>query len=1706
MSEPLTFKRPLPHTGKGPHHALIKRHVPHWLSAAQLSRVAALKAARLARPAWYGHASTDQHRALKHANANSWTTQNAVDRQLRELQDVYAFAEPLLKQAIQDTYHLDLDVRTTFLHLYMPRQLPWYSHDFARGVTTRNVSLLDAALHNFAQGETFEADSCYISQPDYRGHFAIKPLTGIMSIEQFKTLCRELDLGRLYQQHLKAHLLATASHASATLKQQVIASQKAALRTAAELARIKTNAQGVPDLSTGAYHVLLRALRGERGLMQFYQLNILDAALTGILLISADQERVTHASKLIAYIPHDPENPLKEYDSPLAFMLDLSRKLRSNGQHTAGHNGPTRTYRQFFSQFVDHGQRGHFFSGLDQRLYRIQWHQNDPLDPRPSWRESPIDSPNLQFSVQRIDADLWPHQYQQAFNKILNDGRSLAVPTADADSNARWAWWDNVNAMLSDLFNLALLVVTPFVPVLGELMMVYTAFQFTDEVVEGLVDLAEAHYQECARHFIAVAIDGIQLAALGAGGKIAHEQLFTPSPFVDALHPIQVADTPRLWNPDLRPYAQHDLRLPADAQPDAQGLHTHHAQTVLRLENRHYVVEHDAHSHTYRVKHPTRPDAYAPVLEHNGHGAWVHEGEHPYTWDGETLRRRLGPITDGLSASQVEQACTSSGTHNGALRQMYADRDGPAPLLVDSLQRLRLQAEVEQAPEQIRAGAPTELPLNWPAQTTSELPDWPTDKAIKVYLRDDLSGDALTYGAAQADEVHTLTTCYRDVATGKLPEQVVGFLSEAELQALLPAPLPETPTGRIQALREQLASELTQQQPDIFYHLYSTREALDSPHGRLLQTQFPALPKRLVNALLLRATPNELAQMTAEQRIPLRLKNLARELVRETQASHAYEGFYHAQDLPLDTERLVLNALRLNTDALGDLHLAIHERSPGGPRRCAAGPVGASVQRRLLRQADGRYRIHAPNPPAPQPLYDLFEALLRVVPPEKLDYLPGQGRLLKQWFMEQLQPPAERRKVLEPPTLRQADERVTQTLLQRPMLGAFRRWFRGSPPSVEERVTTLCPGLSQARVRGLVQHLETLEDLSILDKEEAEHRRLLETLHAWRRKPTQIPHDRELAAHEIGTREYLIKVLKACWEKTLFNRLGDPAGPRRGISLDLSGTGIGPYIRTLDHLPADFTHVTHLNLSGTWVGDLDMTFLDNFPGLRNLELADNQLTAVPAQLARWPELTLLSLRDNPIEWRPSDYEHLRQSPMLQALTLEGNTQLRVPPDLASLPDLRLLNLRRTRVDQWPNGLGIPRSGTLEMDLSNTLIRTVPEYPAHSAEARVIAHSWLDRSKLEVADEQRFVDYRRTAGIDPYRTAPAGGRADSTYWLENLSEEFRPDAEQLWNDLEHEHGSQGFFDVIKLLRPESFQTDDDEALFSEGRHDLTLRIFEVMIAIDYNPQFRERVFSLAGTPANCADAGAHLFNRIGVETLLENIRQGRNEQPGVSLENRLVSLARQSSRLDRVNALAHAEVRHRTAPPEEGGLGLAFGSADNQVDDVQVYLAYQTGLKTRLDLPWLSEHMVYRNTARVTDEALDRAYHAILVQENGDGLADGLLEQTFWSEYLHDTHPADYQVARAEREQAGSQLEDLQDLQREWASPDLSATREAELRGPLIDLADALLIPHSVVLVKEPLSTATMMRLYADIEHGYAEISRQLTRQALRTAGLLDREA
>src|SRR5689334_1987774 len=353
----------------GINDAWIAQALPAWITDISPVNARALKAAPHNFAPFKLHARSAHHQ-LREAISEHWSTQNAVDALLENLADVYAFAEPLLKKALS-THYGDIDVRNTYLRLYAAVGRPWWVHDFKGGTKVRTVSLLNAALHNFSDEETF-SDFAFLDAPDPRGQMKTlhinHTITGAaLTAQTFKAICRDLNIGARYQHALRQALGFGSPLVANNVRTAVTASQKAALKAAAHLALLNKH------IDAHAHRLILDLVHGQRDLkldgkhVRYYNLAMMETVLAGIVLITTDSGPGGSPGRLIAYVPHDNQHPLKEYPSPAEFMAELTRQLReekpANGEPSAGFS-----YQQFFSQFVPHQERGHFFANLNQRL------------------------------------------------------------------------------------------------------------------------------------------------------------------------------------------------------------------------------------------------------------------------------------------------------------------------------------------------------------------------------------------------------------------------------------------------------------------------------------------------------------------------------------------------------------------------------------------------------------------------------------------------------------------------------------------------------------------------------------------------------------------------------------------------------------------------------------------------------------------------------------------------------------------------------------------------------------------------------------------------------------------------------------------------------------------------------------------------------------------------------------------------------------------------------------------------------------------------------------------------------------------------------------------------------------------------------------------------------------------------------------------
>src|SRR5471032_2679406 len=132
------------------HH--VYRNLPTWVLEASADTHRALKNVSLKAPHWHGTATRQQQQTLKTVSQEHWSQHNRLGAILAKLKNARDFAEPLLSTALKKQYGLELDVKTTFLRLYIPQTIPWFAIK-SGAARTWTVSLLDAALHNFQASE-----------------------------------------------------------------------------------------------------------------------------------------------------------------------------------------------------------------------------------------------------------------------------------------------------------------------------------------------------------------------------------------------------------------------------------------------------------------------------------------------------------------------------------------------------------------------------------------------------------------------------------------------------------------------------------------------------------------------------------------------------------------------------------------------------------------------------------------------------------------------------------------------------------------------------------------------------------------------------------------------------------------------------------------------------------------------------------------------------------------------------------------------------------------------------------------------------------------------------------------------------------------------------------------------------------------------------------------------------------------------------------------------------------------------------------------------------------------------------------------------------------------------------------------------------------------------------------------------------------------
>ncbi|WP_434650675.1 dermonecrotic toxin domain-containing protein [Pseudomonas sp. D1-2] len=691
--------------------------MPAWLIEASTQRRKALKQAGTQKPAWYTNASPDQRKVVDACFKESAAARIHLDKTMSSFQDIDTFAKPLLVQALKDQFGVEADVDKTWLCLRRAMEMGLFKTELST-FEVLALPMLQAALHNFESWEcdphAYHHSSGFVMKAGTHGTGSSVVLN--VSVGQFLKLCRSLDIGTKYQTYLKSFFYPADAATETTLREHFIANQKAAMRAAAEQALL------AKDIEPKDHAMILSVINGENNPrigntpVWFEDMTLMKQRMVGCVAFTPC-EIDRYSDEVILYVPHDPKHPLKRYNGDQ--LKTRFKQLLTTPDTARPDTGPT-PYQRFFSQFVPYDKRPYFFSQFVREAAgsprdKLRWiaePMNDwavilgpvrhlvsvnefpPKHPKMEREPNPYIAPSSVGQKGRVawadNLDPWQYLYDRYRDQVLADARSHAVPTNDVDAKAR-------AAKLASLLQLGLFAVniaSMFVPVLGEVMMVFMAEQLLYETLEGAVEWGEGDKRAAKAHLVDIAENLAMMAVMaGAGAGIGKLAAIKAEPVIERLEPVTLPNgETRLWKPDLSRY-EREVTLDSTNVPNALGQYQIDGKTYIRQGDKVYEQFFDASVHKWRIRHPTDDAAYQPILLHNGAGAWHHSLERPMTWDRLTLLRRIGHETAVFSDDVLLRLADISGVSDNTLRKMHMDLAPPPPELKDAMRLFKTDAE-----------------------------------------------------------------------------------------------------------------------------------------------------------------------------------------------------------------------------------------------------------------------------------------------------------------------------------------------------------------------------------------------------------------------------------------------------------------------------------------------------------------------------------------------------------------------------------------------------------------------------------------------------------------------------------------------------------------------------------------------------------------------------------------------------------------------------------------------------------------------------------------------------------------------------------------------------------------------------------------------------------------------------------------------------
>lgn len=1500
-------------------------------------------------PGWMINASHGVLEALEDDAQHVEEQRHVVAGHLQSLASLDSFCEEHLKAYCTTQWQLavqpkkDLFVRA--VHTFVTLQLPL---EYVRTVSLQSQSLLQVAMQNFCAEEEdarhYPEGSRLQSGSGSQGELALTP-------QAFAKGCRDLDLGRRYQQHILDVFKLNSDGTDAPGQVNQVAIDIGRMKTLdvridAHIARLRG------DISEQTYTLLCTLLEQNLPLAQvrsvlfhgrpviWQGLKAHDCCLWGIVVLAGRPLSGHGGEPCVVYMPGEPVRPLYEYPSLNDFMTYLSLKLS------------IASYRQFFMRYLAQPDRLDFFTAFDQ-------HHNLGV-----------------LQAMTITVSLAHYFFQTYVGKLQLDARTLAVPVADVDEDAReqrlLAYLD---AGLT-LLNLAGFVV----PALGLLMTGVAIGQLLGEVYEGIEDWRRGSQDEALKQLGAVAQSITSMALFAVGGRVVGPLLkrarLTIKDFFQEMQAVRSSDgSLRLWRPDIAHYA-HDQGLLDDQVADAQGFYRVDGHVYVKVAGFVHRVAYDSRMGCWRAIHPQRQGAYRPPLHHNGEGAWRFAFEQPQTWlDHHYLFSRLEPANLHprlnhrclLQIADIIDKPYSWGYH-------LAEECLPFPARFrDLYERFRLDQSIrdliwllergvylnaDSAPLQLHA-----LPL---------LPGWPKGRFFEQL---DSQGNVRARYPEPGplfDANLRVTIDPQALDQGLVFDRVIAALNPGQLRELLGE---EVAGGQEQTvLAQRLLEHLKADRRPLFERLYQAYDAPVPQEWLLLREAYPQLPGTFMHELMAKASSVERECLRDQRRIPMALAESVHQMLAQLRLDRALQGFELPELAGLDTHCIAVRLLPRVDGWDRALHIELRQDRAAGDLLAVGAVEGATQRRVVVRSAVGFEPGEGGGGicSGPDGLFEVIEQLLSDRQRAALDLpLPVGENAWRLRYKVAACARGEREQAGEAFS-EQAHRPLrldTPCVIADSPTGPFTQ-----PVALVRKVKKLFPLFTDEQASEMLLDLgvDDLARAKAVKRLKAELAQLRVLLNHWKndlRDLEQQPGLRDIR----HSREQVAQRIEACWRRQSF-LVDEWQVSVAGMSLD------GLRVGSLPTLPPElrFDHVRQLSLRNMRLGDDVAYFLKCFKGLRRLELDRNQVTRLPEMLSRMPELDTLSMSNNRLVLTEYTRLKLANISTLRSLDLCHNP-LQVSVDVSAMRDLHTLLLQDTRLLDLP--MGLERLAYLDqVDLRNNWITVIPTWLFQAT--RTFSQA-INLGGNPLADEtiEALGRYRDEVGIgmgyvddDQSRFTELKARAS---WLPDEMAAGHASRRGVWANLRDDPDSGPLFVLLAQLSG----TADSRYV----REDLTRRVWEVLQATHDSVQLREQVYQLAAHPLNCADGVAEIFSQIEVQVQVEQAT--RQAGRGLSSPGALLKLGRGLFRLSELEKIA-----------------ATYSSQNAAEDPLEVSLAYRTGLAEVLALPGQPRHTYYVALANVSENSLEVAHQQVQTAELSPAFLRFIAQLTFWRRYLKQQFP------------------------------------------------------------------------------------------------------